>query len=151
MRVGLCIGITNTLTHALSLTHSLTHSQSVTRSHTHTRTHTHNTHAQRSPSKRGVGLSFGPDVTKRFLELNNLDMVVRSHEVGPRLVCACVCPCAGVLQPCMPCHLGTHSREGLVSPADADMYKTLTHSLDPVDLMTASDGCFLACSLVFAR
>lgn len=35
----------------------------------------------RSPSKRGVGLSFGPDVTKRFLELNNLDMVVRSHEV----------------------------------------------------------------------
>jgi serine/threonine-protein phosphatase 5 len=27
-----------------------------------------------------VGLSFGPDVTKRFLEQNNLEYVVRSHE-----------------------------------------------------------------------
>lgn len=35
----------------------------------------------RHPSKRGVGLSFGPDVTKKFLEYNKLDMVIRSHEV----------------------------------------------------------------------
>ncbi|KAG6416830.1 hypothetical protein SASPL_124271 [Salvia splendens] len=35
----------------------------------------------RGPSKRGVGLSFGGDVTKRFLQDNNLDLVVRSHEV----------------------------------------------------------------------
>mmetsp|Transcript_22337 Transcript_22337/g.28891 ORF Transcript_22337/g.28891 Transcript_22337/m.28891 type:complete len:503 (-) Transcript_22337:319-1827(-) len=35
----------------------------------------------RSPSKRGVGLSFGPDVTQRFLQLNDLSLVVRSHEV----------------------------------------------------------------------
>eukprot|EP00303_Exanthemachrysis_gayraliae_P008176 CAMPEP_0206010504 /NCGR_PEP_ID=MMETSP1464-20131121/11770_1 /ASSEMBLY_ACC=CAM_ASM_001124 /TAXON_ID=119497 /ORGANISM="Exanthemachrysis gayraliae, Strain RCC1523" /LENGTH=487 /DNA_ID=CAMNT_0053384131 /DNA_START=1 /DNA_END=1464 /DNA_ORIENTATION=+ len=35
----------------------------------------------RAPSKRGVGLSFGPDVTKRFLEANRLKLVVRSHEV----------------------------------------------------------------------
>lgn len=35
----------------------------------------------RSPSKRGVGVGFGPDVTKRFLEQNNLELVVRSHEV----------------------------------------------------------------------
>lgn len=35
----------------------------------------------RHPSKRGVGLSFGPDITKRFLEYNNLELVVRSHEV----------------------------------------------------------------------
>ncbi|KAH1053998.1 hypothetical protein GLYMA_08G311000v4 [Glycine max] len=35
----------------------------------------------RGPSKRGVGLSFGADVTKRFLQENNLDLVVRSHEV----------------------------------------------------------------------
>ena len=35
----------------------------------------------RLPSKRGVGLSFGPDVTKNFLDLNNLKMIVRSHEV----------------------------------------------------------------------
>jgi len=35
----------------------------------------------RLPSKRGVGLSFGPDVTRKFLALNDLEMVVRSHEV----------------------------------------------------------------------
>ncbi|KAK4697300.1 serine/threonine-protein phosphatase 5, partial [Lecanoromycetidae sp. Uapishka_2] len=35
----------------------------------------------RGPSKRGVGLQFGPDVTKRFCENNGLDAVIRSHEV----------------------------------------------------------------------
>ncbi|KAL8130103.1 hypothetical protein V2J09_019258 [Rumex salicifolius] len=35
----------------------------------------------RGPSKRGVGLSFGKDVTKRFLEDNDLELLVRSHEV----------------------------------------------------------------------
>jgi serine/threonine-protein phosphatase 5 len=35
----------------------------------------------RAPSKRGVGLQFGPDVTDRFCVDNGLDMVVRSHEV----------------------------------------------------------------------
>ena len=35
----------------------------------------------RAPSKRGVGLSFGPDVTAKFLERNDLKLVVRSHEV----------------------------------------------------------------------
>jgi serine/threonine-protein phosphatase 5 len=33
------------------------------------------------PSKRGVGKAFGPDVVERFLKLNNLDLVIRSHEV----------------------------------------------------------------------
>ncbi len=28
-----------------------------------------------------LGLQFGPDVTERFLKLNNLEYVVRSHEV----------------------------------------------------------------------
>lgn len=35
----------------------------------------------RSPSKRGVGCQFGPDVTHKFLQRNNLKYVVRSHEV----------------------------------------------------------------------
>ena len=35
----------------------------------------------RSPSKRGVGVGFGPDVTKRFLNDNGLQLLVRSHEV----------------------------------------------------------------------
>ena len=35
----------------------------------------------RGPSKRGVGLQFGPDVTKRFCESNGLEAVIRSHEV----------------------------------------------------------------------
>lgn len=33
------------------------------------------------PSKREVGLSFGDNVTKRFLHENNLAQVVRTHEV----------------------------------------------------------------------
>lgn len=35
----------------------------------------------RAPSKRGVGVAFGPDVTERFLKHNNLSLIVRSHEV----------------------------------------------------------------------
>jgi serine/threonine-protein phosphatase 5 len=35
----------------------------------------------RSPSKRGVGFAFGPDITQNFLEHNGLSLVVRSHEV----------------------------------------------------------------------
>lgn len=35
----------------------------------------------RGPSKRGVGMQFGPDVTKRFCENNGLDAIIRSHEV----------------------------------------------------------------------
>lgn len=35
----------------------------------------------RAPSKRGVGCQFGPDVTSKFLEVNNLDYIIRSHEV----------------------------------------------------------------------
>jgi len=35
----------------------------------------------RAPSKRGVGLSFGPDVTRSFLANNGLELLIRSHEV----------------------------------------------------------------------
>ena len=35
----------------------------------------------RGPSKRGVGHSFGPDVTDNFLATNRLQLFIRSHEV----------------------------------------------------------------------
>ncbi len=35
----------------------------------------------RGPSKRGMGQSFGPDITARFLAANGLDVLIRSHEV----------------------------------------------------------------------
>ena len=35
----------------------------------------------KSPSKRGVGFSFGPDISRRFLDDNNLKYIIRSHEV----------------------------------------------------------------------
>lgn len=35
----------------------------------------------RQPSKRGVGVAFGPDVAHKFLDMNNLEILVRSHEV----------------------------------------------------------------------
>ncbi|KAI0745788.1 Metallo-dependent phosphatase-like protein [Earliella scabrosa] len=35
----------------------------------------------RGPSKRGVGIAFGPDVTKRWCAANGVTGVIRSHEV----------------------------------------------------------------------
>ncbi|KAH6914307.1 phosphoprotein phosphatase [Coprinopsis sp. MPI-PUGE-AT-0042] len=35
----------------------------------------------RGPSKRGVGIAFGPDVTKRWCTLNSVSGIIRSHEV----------------------------------------------------------------------
>ncbi|KAG1734694.1 phosphoprotein phosphatase [Suillus paluster] len=35
----------------------------------------------RGPSKRGVGIAFGPDVTKRWCLLNGITCIIRSHEV----------------------------------------------------------------------
>lgn len=34
-----------------------------------------------NPSKRGVGVAFGPDVSHRFLDANRLDILIRSHEM----------------------------------------------------------------------
>ena len=31
--------------------------------------------------KQGVGVGFGPDVTRRWCEANNVTAVIRSHEV----------------------------------------------------------------------
>ncbi|OAF68327.1 hypothetical protein A3Q56_03930 [Intoshia linei] len=36
------------------------------------------------PSKRGIGVQFGPNITNNFINLNNLDYVIRSHEVKQR-------------------------------------------------------------------
>ena len=33
----------------------------------------------RGPSKRGVGVAFGPDVAARFLDDNGLELLVVSH------------------------------------------------------------------------
>ncbi|KXN91059.1 Serine/threonine-protein phosphatase T [Leucoagaricus sp. SymC.cos] len=35
----------------------------------------------RGPSKRGVGIAFGPDITKRWCMLNKVSGIIRSHEV----------------------------------------------------------------------
>jgi len=35
----------------------------------------------RAPSKRGVGVAFGEDVTEDFLSTNGLELVIRSHEL----------------------------------------------------------------------
>ena len=35
----------------------------------------------RHPSKRGVALGFGPDVSSNFLDENGLELLVRSHEM----------------------------------------------------------------------
>lgn len=35
----------------------------------------------RSPSKRGIGMQFGPDITERFCLSNKIRQVLRSHEV----------------------------------------------------------------------
>jgi serine/threonine-protein phosphatase 5 len=37
----------------------------------------------RTPSKRGIGFAFGPDISERFLKKNGLTMMIRSHEVKP--------------------------------------------------------------------
>jgi serine/threonine-protein phosphatase 5 len=34
-----------------------------------------------APSPRGVTITFGPDVTERFLRANRLELLIRSHEV----------------------------------------------------------------------
>ena len=60
----------------------------------------------RAPSKRGVGVAFGKDVTMNFLQHNGLQLVVRSHEVkeegyevdhdgccGALARGLCICPC----------------------------------------------------------
>lgn len=37
----------------------------------------------RHPSKRGISIGFGPDITAKFLKENNLELMIRSHEMRP--------------------------------------------------------------------
>jgi serine/threonine-protein phosphatase 5 len=37
----------------------------------------------RHPSKRGVGIGFGPDIAHKFLDDNKLNILIRSHEMKP--------------------------------------------------------------------
>ena len=37
----------------------------------------------RKPSPRGVSVQFGPDVTEKFCKENDVELIVRSHEVKP--------------------------------------------------------------------
>jgi serine/threonine-protein phosphatase 5 len=37
----------------------------------------------RGLSKRGCGITYGPDVAERFLKANGLKLLVRAHEVKP--------------------------------------------------------------------
>jgi diadenosine tetraphosphatase ApaH/serine/threonine PP2A family protein phosphatase len=46
----------------------------------------------RAPSKRGVGVAFGADVTASFLALNGLELVIRSHEVKDEGAWPCPSP-----------------------------------------------------------
>jgi diadenosine tetraphosphatase ApaH/serine/threonine PP2A family protein phosphatase len=51
----------------------------------------------RSPSKRGLGYSFGPDYTDSFLAMNNLQLLIRSHEMqeeGYVCICCSLTSCA---------------------------------------------------------
>ena len=59
--------------------------------------------AGRSPSKRGVGVAFGPDVTRRFLEDNKLQLLVRSHEARTTVGGLSIGLCLGL-------HLGSSVR-----------------------------------------
>lgn len=34
-------------------------------------------------SKRGTSIMFGPDITKKYLDDNGLELIVRSHEMKP--------------------------------------------------------------------
>ncbi len=63
----------------------------------------------RSPSKRGVGVAFGPDVTRRFLEANGLQLLVRSHEA---------CPASGARQQGA-CQLMPETHTGLCAQGSA--------------------------------
>ena len=66
--------------------------------------------AGRSPSKRGVGVAFGPDVTRRFLEDNKLQLLVRSHEARSIVGGLRLGLCLGLHLGSLVRHLGGKSR-----------------------------------------
>lgn len=108
----------------------------------------------RGPSKRGVGMQFGPDITKKFCEKNGLEAVIRSHEVrmggyevqhdGRCITGTHISPTLFVMMPLTCCQsslrpsTATRRRIGVLTSTSAPTTSSSTSSLTPYRIPTSS-------------